>query len=180
MSARIRLKRGSTTSWANSSKDNKLSYGQPGIEIRAGKAPRLKIGNKALDTAWASLPYAAPDPDIYRDNEINFDGLNIVPVTDGFQIDITSHQNAFLYCYSVNTGSSQYDELRFYSNDRAPLTLGMDETGHISPIHNIYSNDIHLVSYDGNYRVPVVRYGSTLPTDFTGHKTGDIFYLLQE
>lgn len=180
MPARIKLKRGSTTSWADSTKDNKLSYGQPGIETRNGKAPRLKIGNQASDTAWASLPYAAPDPEIYRDNQINFDGLNIIPLTDGFKINITSHQNALMYFCSVNTGSSEYDELRFYSSYRAQLTLGMDETNHIFPINNIYSNDIHLVSNDGNYRVPVVRYGSTLPTDFTGHKTGDIFYLLQE
>ena len=180
MPARIKLKRGSTTSWADSTKDNKLSYGQPGIETRDGKAPRLKIGNQSSDTAWASLPYAAPDPEIYKDHEINFEGLNIAPLTDGFKIDITSHQNALMYFYSVNTGSSDYDELRFYSHGSAPLTLGMDAYGSPIPLKDIYSNDIHLVSYDGNYRVPVVRYGSTLPTDFTGHKTGDIFYLLQE
>lgn len=180
MPAKIKLKRGSTTSWADSTKDNKLSYGQPGIETRNGKAPRLKIGNQASDTAWASLPYAAPDPEIYRDDEINFDGLNIVPITDGFKINITSHQNALMYCYSVNTGSSEYDELRFYSDDRAPLTLGLNEQGIACPISEIYSRKVFLLPGDGTYRVPVVRYGNTLPTDFTGHITGDIFYLLQE
>lgn len=180
MPARIKLKRGSTTSWADSTKDNKLSYGQPGIETRNGKSPRLKIGNQASDTAWASLPYAAPDPEIYRDNEINFDGLNIVPITDGFKIDITSHQNALMYCYAVNPGPYGYDELRFCSSYRTQLSLGLDVDDSPKPLNNIFSAHIYLASDDGIHEVPVVRYGSTLPTDFTGHKTGDIFYLLQE
>ena len=180
MPARIKLKRGSTTSWADSTKDNKLSYGQPGIETRNGKAPRLKIGNQASDTAWASIPYAAPDPEIYRDDEINFNGLNIVPITDGFKIDITSHQNALLYCYAANTSSSGYDELRFCSYERTQLSLGLDADGSPWPLKDIFSTHIYLASDDGMHEVPVVRYGTTLPTDFTGHKTGDIFYLLQE
>lgn len=179
MPARIKLKRGSTTSWADSTKDNKLSYGQPGIETRNGKAPRLKIGNQASDTAWASLPYAAPDPEIYRDNEINFEKFTIAQTSNGFYIKMPDSLLPNMYCKSVGDGSS--DELLFYPGINTDCTIGMDSKGIIMPLKRMYSKDIYIsVLGEDNYRVPVVRYGSTLPTDFTGHKTGDIFYLLQE
>lgn len=176
MPARIKLKRGSTTSWADSTKDNKLSYGQPGIETRDGKAPRLKIGNQSSDTAWASLPYAAPDPEIYRDNEINFEKFTIAQTPNGFYIKMSdSLLPDILNCELVE------DEIRFYPSINTDCTIGMDSTGIITPLKRMYSKDIYIsVPGDDNYRVPVVRYGSTLPTDFTGHKTGDVFYLLQE
>ena len=73
------------------------------------------------------------------------------------------------------------DEIRFYPSINTDCTIGMDSTGIIIPLKRMYSKDIYIsVPGDDNYRVPVVRYGSTLPTDFTGHKTGDVFYLLQE
>lgn len=178
MSARIRLKRGSTTSWANSSKDNKLSYGQPGIEIRAGKAPRLKVGNQASDTAWASIPYAAPDPEIYKDDKISFEKFTIAQNTDGFYIKMSDNLAPDLICDLVKDGSSH--ELRFCPSLSTDCTIGMNTSGIVVPLKRMYSKDIYISVDEDNYRIPVVRYGSTLPTDFTGHKTGDIFYLLQE
>lgn len=106
MSARIRLKRGSTTSWANSSKDNKLSYGQPGIEIRAGKAPRLKVGNVNQDTAWASIPYICPDPEIYQDSQI---GTSNNPLSNGYFNALTATEVVNIGLSEISNYSTNLD-----------------------------------------------------------------------
>ena len=106
MSARIRLKRGSTTSWANSSKDNKLSYGQPGIEIRAGKAPRLKVGNVNQDTAWASIPYICPDPEIYQDSQI---GTSNNPLSNGYFNALTANEVLNIGLSEISNYSTNLD-----------------------------------------------------------------------
>lgn len=64
----IQFKRGTTTGWSNVTK-GVLSQGQPGIEYRGSKSPRMKVGTPN-ETKWDLLPYLTPDVDIYTDNGI--------------------------------------------------------------------------------------------------------------
>lgn len=71
MSAKIKLKRGTTASWANSSKDNKLSSGELGIEYLTSGNIRLKAGKSGeTSTAWSSCDYVTANPDMYTDDGI--------------------------------------------------------------------------------------------------------------
>lgn len=61
----IQLKRGLT---ADINQDLVLLDGQPGVEKRTDKSPRLKIGDGT--SKWSALAYASPDSEIYKDSEI--------------------------------------------------------------------------------------------------------------
>ncbi len=126
MSARIRLKRGSTTSWANSSKDNKLSYGQPGIEIRAGKAPRLKVGNVNQDTAWASIPYICPDPEIYQDSQI---GTSNNPLSNGYFNALTATEVTGNCSSATKLKTERYIDGVSFNGTESVTRFAMCETG---------------------------------------------------
>ena len=64
MSAKLKIKRGTTTSWADSAnKDTTLEPGQLGVEYLDDGSMRLKVGKQTADgsaTAWTDLPYVAP------------------------------------------------------------------------------------------------------------------------
>jgi hypothetical protein len=69
---KIRLRR-STGNTPGS--QEKLFEGQPAIEYRSGKTPRIKVGpldntETQTGTSWNSCPYVAPDADIYTDTQI--------------------------------------------------------------------------------------------------------------
>lgn len=95
MAARIKFKRGTTSSWANSGKDNKLAPGQPGLEIRSGKPPRLKIGTNGTDTVWSSVDYVTPDAAIYTDSGI------VDPGNSAFSIGSSSTSIGDIYAKSL-------------------------------------------------------------------------------
>lgn len=72
---KIRLRRGSTDDWGTDSPSPTLFEGQPGIEYRSGKTPRIKVGpldnaEPPTGTSWSNCSYIAPDADIYTDTQI--------------------------------------------------------------------------------------------------------------
>lgn len=73
MSAKLKIKRGSTTSWADSTnKDTTLEPGQLGVEYLTDGNMRLKVGKHTSDgsaTNWAELPYATPKLSLYTDSD---------------------------------------------------------------------------------------------------------------
>lgn len=142
MAARIKFKRGTTSSWASSGKDNKLASGQPGLEIRSGKPPRLKIGTNATETVWSSLEYVTPDAAIYTDTGI------ADPGNSTFSIGSSSRSIGNIYAKGLNS-----------SND-------------------IKGKNLYNQQNSVEYRVPVIRTGTSLPSSTTGHQTGDIFIVL--
>ena len=142
MAARIKFKRGTTSSWANSNKDNKLASGQPGLEIRSGKPPRLKIGTNSADTVWSSVDYVTPDAAIYTDSGI------VDPGNSTFSIGSSSRSIGNIYAKGLNS-----------SND-------------------IKGKNLYNQQNSVEYRVPVIRTGTSLPSSTTGHQTGDIFIVL--
>lgn len=62
------LRNDSTANWSNYA-TKILEKGEPGIEFTSG-APRLKVGDGK--TQWGSLPYAAPNANIYTDSGITY------------------------------------------------------------------------------------------------------------
>ena len=142
MAAKIKFKRGTTSSWANSGKDNKLAPGQPGLEIRSGKPPRLKIGTNSTDTVWSSVDYVTPDAAIYTDTGI------VDPGNSAFSIGSSSRSIGNIYAKGLNS-----------SND-------------------IKGKNLYNQQNSVEYRVPVIRTGTSLPSSTTGHQTGDIFIVL--
>lgn len=100
MAAKIKFKRGTTSSWASSEKDNTLAQGQPGLEIRSGKPPRLKIGTDSIDTVWSSVDYVTPDAAIYTDIGI------VDPGDSTFSIGSSSTPIGDIYAERLN--SSDY------------------------------------------------------------------------
>ena len=71
MSARLKVKRGKTESWADSTK-NGLEPGQIGVEYLTDGNMRLKVGKNTADgsaTAWTGLPYATPKLSLYTDDD---------------------------------------------------------------------------------------------------------------
>ena len=142
MAARIKFKRGTTSSWASSGKDNKLASGQPGLEIRSGKPPRLKIGTNSTDTVWSSVDYVTPDAAIYTDSGI------VDPGNSAFSIGSSSRSIGNIYAKGLNS-----------SND-------------------IKGKNLYNQQNSVEYRVPVIRTGTSLPSSTTGHQTGDIFIVL--
>lgn len=142
MAARIKFKRGTTSSWASSGKDNKLASGQPGLEIRSGKPPRLKIGTNSTDTVWSSVDYVTPDAAIYTDTGI------VDPGNSAFSIGSSSGSIGNIYAKGLNS-----------SND-------------------IKGKNLYNQQNSVEYRVPVIRTGTSLPSSTTGHQTGDIFIVL--
>lgn len=142
MAAKIKFKRGTTSSWANNAKDNKLAQGQPGLEIRSGKPPRLKIGTNSTDTVWSSLEYVTPDAAIYTDTGITDPGNS-----------------------TFNIGSSSRSIGDIYAK-------GLNSSDHIKG-KNLYNQQNSV-----EYRVPVIRTGTSLPSSTTGHQAGDMFIVL--
>lgn len=71
MSARLKVKRGKTESWADSTK-NGLEPGQIGVEYLTDGNMRLKVGKNTADgsaTAWTGLPYVTPKLGLYTDDD---------------------------------------------------------------------------------------------------------------
>ena len=72
MSARLKIKRGSTTSWADSAnKDTTLEPGQLGVEYLTDGNMRVKVGKQTDNgsaTDWSALPYATPKLSLYTDD----------------------------------------------------------------------------------------------------------------
>lgn len=80
MSARLKIKRGTTTSWADSAnKDTTLEPGQLGVEYLTDGNMRLKVGKQTADgsaTDWSSLPYVTPSTSVYQDQMLTFTKSN--------------------------------------------------------------------------------------------------------
>lgn len=74
----IQLKRGLT---ADINQDLVLLDGQPGVEKRTNKSPRLKIGDGT--SKWSALAYASPDSDIYTDSEIIYKSSSFSVTANG-------------------------------------------------------------------------------------------------
>ena len=74
MSAKLKIKRGTTTSWADSAnKDTTLEPGQLGVEYLTDGNMRLKVGKQTDDgsaTDWSGLPYVTPPTSVYQDDHI--------------------------------------------------------------------------------------------------------------
>lgn len=64
----IQLKRGTSSSWTT--QNPILLEGQPGIENRENKSPRMKIGDGT--NTWTNLSYISPDSEIYKDTSFNY------------------------------------------------------------------------------------------------------------
>ena len=79
MSAKLKIKRGSTTSWADSTnKDTTLEPGQLGVEYLTDGNMRLKVGKHTSDgsaTDWSNLPYITPKISMYDDDGLYFDKI---------------------------------------------------------------------------------------------------------
>lgn len=65
-----------------------LDQGQPGLLLRTGKGPRMKVGDGT--TNWTSLPFITPDIYIYSDNslvgpsaEYSINCNKVLPLTNG-------------------------------------------------------------------------------------------------
>lgn len=74
MSAKLKIKRGSTASWADSTnKNTTLEPGQLGVEYLADGNMRLKVGKHTSDgsaTDWSGLPYTTSKLSVYQDDHI--------------------------------------------------------------------------------------------------------------
>lgn len=142
MAAKIKFKRGATSSWANNAKDNKLAQGQPGLEIRSGKPPRLKIGTNSTDTVWSSIDYVTPDAAIYTDTGV------VDPGDSTFNIGSSSRPVGDIYTARLNSSD--------------------------------YIKGINLYNHQNGveYRIPVIRTGTSLPSSTTGHQVGDMFIVI--
>ncbi len=90
MSARLKIKRGSTTSWADSAnKDTTLEPGQLGVEYLTDGNMRLKVGKQTDNgsaTDWSLLPYVTPLTSVYQDDHIElYSGYKTLSVnTEGY------------------------------------------------------------------------------------------------
>ena len=90
MSARLKIKRGSTTSWADSAnKNTTLEPGQLGVEYLADGNMRLKVGKQTDNgsaTDWSLLPYVTPLTSVYQDDHIElYSGYKTLSVnTEGY------------------------------------------------------------------------------------------------
>ena len=93
MSARLKIKRGTTTSWADSAnKDTTLEPGQLGVEYLTDGNMRLKVGKQTDNgsaTDWSLLPYVTPLTSVYQDDHIElYSGYKTLSVnTEG---DVTN------------------------------------------------------------------------------------------
>ena len=75
----IQLRRGQTSLWET--QNPTLEDGQVGIEKRADLPPRLKIGDGT--TNWNNLGYASPDPNMYQDKKIVYNGTEVISSSVG-------------------------------------------------------------------------------------------------
>lgn len=93
MSARLKIKRGTTTSWADSAnKNTTLEPGQLGVEYLTDGNMRLKVGKQTDNgsaTDWSLLPYVTPLTSVYQDDHIElYSGYKTLSVnTEG---DVTN------------------------------------------------------------------------------------------
>lgn len=84
MSAKLKIKRGTTAGWANPDKDTTLEPGQLGVEYLTSGLSRLKVGtDDASHTAkdWSELDYVTANPAMYKDTLIHFsNGMELKPL----------------------------------------------------------------------------------------------------
>lgn len=114
----IQLKRSDTASLNTA---HVLLAGQPGVEMRTGKAPRFKIGDNT--TQWSALPYAAPDPEIYTDTKINFAAAGVSGTIPEEQLIACGAGYHEMYGHSVGLhGGSGIVRAGYNGNNRVELS----------------------------------------------------------
>ena len=117
MSARLKIKRGSTASWANSTnKNTTLEPGQLGVEYLADGNMRLKVGKHTSDgsaTDWSSLPYATPKLSVYQDDHIE--------LSKGQKSMYISSDGTLNVGENPDDGQSPSTVLQLNANDRISL-----------------------------------------------------------
>ena len=152
MSAKLKVKRGTTASWADSAnKDTTLEPGQIGVEYVNDQVSRIKVGKNTTDgsaTDWADLPYVAPRIDTYKE-----DGIFFSPVSNTDNINIARYD---VHDASNITGTTT---VKNYLNIESSTTLsalptsttyGYDYEGNIKFIasRNYRSKGSSTGSYD--------------------------------
>lgn len=178
MSAKLKIKRGTTASWADSTnKDTTLEPGQLGVEYLTDGNMRLKVGKQTADgsaTDWSELPYVAPSTSVYKDNMLTFkksDGNSTFSIHSKLTgncriIQKTNEINNSSIVLSVSSTVSSTSGsvmLSSYSDDGSPAFYGMSNTRLGCPnqpwikgyITDIYTNRLH---------VNTDSYGPTIPT----------------
>lgn len=68
MSAKLKIKRGSTESWAGNNDNTTLEPGQLGVEYTASGKAQLKVGDGSATKDWSNLDYIAADPGVFYHN----------------------------------------------------------------------------------------------------------------
>lgn len=143
MSARLKIKRGTTTSWADSAnKDTTLEPGQLGVEYLTDGNMRLKVGKQTDNgsaTDWSSLPYVTPPTSVYQDSEIKFTKSSgsssfriIGKLSNQGRISTTtdesSNSSIMLTASSKLSSTSGSVMISCYCNDGAPSFYGSPTT----------------------------------------------------
>lgn len=131
MSARLKIKRGTTTSWADSTnKDTTLEPGQLGVEYLDDGNMRLKVGRNGVELISSSA---------YHGNGETFDFVVVKNASyqltfDGTQYErVCKNNGAFTYVgnISIVTSSSEDDTgepFCIYNADSSSCTLALSDT----------------------------------------------------
>lgn len=107
MSAKLKIKRGTTAGWANPDKDTTLEPGQLGVEYLTSGLSRLKVGtDDANHTAkdWSELDYITANPAMYKDTLIHFsNGMELKPLasTGNYSDKVISAGNIQIGQYEI-------------------------------------------------------------------------------
>lgn len=149
MSAKLKIKRGSTTSWADSTnKDTTLEPGQLGVEYLTDGNMRLKVGKHTSDgsaTDWSSLPYATPKLSMYDDDGLYFDKITnrqkILSATTSDNITIANLQIGTSDYYTSNITLGAFGTI-FANAQILPNKLSLDLGSSSNSWNYTYSNYI--------------------------------------
>ena len=150
MSARLKIKRGSTTSWADSvNKDTTLEPGQLGVEYLTDGNMRLKVGKQTDNgsaTDWSLLPYVTPLTSVYQDNYIAlYSGYKTLSVnTEGYVTNPGTYGTIHL-----GDPSSPYHNIRL--NGDSEVVLSAPTTIVQGALSVIPATGVELKVSEGDY-----------------------------
>lgn len=184
MSAKIKLKRGTTASWKDSTKDNTLASGELGIEYVDSTNARIKVGNSDTPTTYSNLNYLAPDIRVYQDGILKCgDNITLLFGNYNSSTGITSAQDMIIMNHSFQFGPNgtlipighTNCKLGSLSSPFKYLYLGADPTtytannieaaisytGKVNNIVNTSVNMMQVTSASTAQRLPILDIGSS-------------------
>ena len=175
MAGKIKVKRGTTAQWADSStNDTTLAPGQPGVEYCEDGKTKLKIGPHTADgssTEWANIDYISADG--ITEAEVN----NIIGETlDGVSFSkFQTTRNIIssdldILTLSPNDGYSQLDVGKNIIHAYTNKPSGKGTSFNINPDGDI------VVSVDGATNSGTIR-GLTVPEDATSDYVATVKYV---